>query len=371
MKAFQDVSAMIVVGFGFLFTFLKKFGFSGVAFNLLITVVGLQWAIILDSFLFNKSTDIPVVGMTSLRTGIMSVFPVLLSCGVVLGKVNPLQLVVMTALELPIFTANRYIMTTYLMMNDHVSMMYAHIFGAYFGLAVSWSMIPPLLGNKASEENEKSEATSDLFSMLGTLFMWMFWPSYNSVLLSDHAQLRNAVYNTYFTLAASTVTVFSASAFLNQKGKFKMIHVHNAVLAGGVSVGFTAYMLQNPWIALTLGLLAALISTCGFVYLQGTLNVTALVHDTCGVHCTFGLPGLFGGMAYAIIILLADYRSIHILKYQAVVVVGCVLLTLTLSLVGGLLTGFLLKCKLLRPPKEWHLFHDQPYWEFPHLASLI
>ncbi|XP_075051450.1 blood group Rh(D) polypeptide-like isoform X2 [Mixophyes fleayi] len=309
--------------------------------------------------------------VSSLRTGLMSVFPVLISSGVVLGKVNPVQLVMMTAMELPVFAANRYIMTTYLMMNDHISMMHASMFGAYFGLAVSWAAIPTLLGNKASQENEKSGVTAELFAMLGTLFMWTFWPSYNSVLLSDHKQLRNAIYNTYFALAASTVTVFSASALLNQKGKFKMIHARNAVLAGGVSVGFTAYMLLNPWIALTLGLLAGLISTFGFAYGQGTLNVITLVHDTCGVHYTFGLPGLLGGIAYSIIILVADYRSIEILKYQAVVVFGCVVLTLTLSLVGGLLTGFLLKCKLLRPPKEWHLFHDQPYWEFPHLASHI
>ncbi|XP_073471561.1 RH-like protein [Aquarana catesbeiana] len=365
--AFQDVNVIIILGVGFLFAFLRKFGFSGVAFNFLITAVGLQWAIILDAFLFNRTGAVPAISFSSLSTGLMSIFPVLISSGAILGKVNPMQLTIMTVIELPIFAANRYIMTNYLMMNNHISMMYAHIFGAYFGLAVSWSLVPPLLGNEASKQYEKSETTSELFSMLGALFMWIFWPSYNSLLLKDQKQIQNAVFNTYFTLAVTTVVVFAASALFNKKGKFKMIQVHSAMLAGGVAVGFSAHMVQYPWIAMTLGLLAGLISTIGLTYLQDTLKVVTLVHDTCGVNYTFGLPGLLGALAYALFILVADYGRFELPIYQALVGVGCILLTLTLSLVGGLLTGFLLKCKLLKPPKEWHFFHDQPYWEFPNV----
>ncbi|KAM5180893.1 RH-like protein [Mantella aurantiaca] len=365
--AFQDLNVIIILGVGFLFAFLRKYGFSGVAFNFLITTVGLQWSILLDAFLFNRTSAVPAIGLASLTTGLMSIFPVLISSGVVLGKMNPLQLIIMTVIEVPIFAANRYIMSNYLMMGSHISMMYAHIFGAYFGLAVSWLLVPPLLGNEASKQYEKSETTSELFSMLGALFMWIFWPSYNSLLLKDLMQKQNAVFNTYFTLAVSTVVVFAASALFNRNGKFKMMLVRNAMLAGGVAVGFSAYMVQYPWITMTLGLLAGLISTAGLTFMQDTLKVVTLVHDTCGVNYTFGLPGLLGALAYALIILVADYGRFEVPIYQALVGVGCILLTLTLSLVGGLLTGFILKCKLLKPPKEWHYFHDQPYWEFPHV----
>ncbi|XP_044142849.1 RH-like protein [Bufo gargarizans] len=369
-SALQDVTVMVFLGLGFLFGFLKMFGFSGIAFNFLNAAIGLQWAIILETLIFKNSGEIQSIGINSLRKGLMSIFPVLISCGVVLGKVNPLQLVVMTMLELPIFTANRYIMIHYLTMTNHNSMMHGHIFGAYFGLAVSWSMIPPLTGNKASEENEKSTPISQLFSILGTLFLWMFWPSFNSITLTDPHQLRNAVYNTFFALATSTVTVFSVSALLHQEGKFKMANVRNAILAGGVSAGFIAHMVQYPWISMALGLIAGIVSTTGFTYLQNTMNLITLVHDTCGIHYTFGMPGLLGGIAYTVIILTADI-DISISRFQALVGVGCILLTLMLSLGGGILTGLLLKCKLLRPPKEWHFFHDQSYWEFPHVDSHI
>ncbi|KAM4700092.1 RH-like protein [Discoglossus pictus] len=366
--AFQDVNVMLVLGFGFLFSFLKKFGFSSISFNVLIVCFGLQWAVIVDALLFHTYTS-PIIGLSSLLTGLMSTFPVLISSGALLGKVNPVQLLMMTVIEVTLFTVNRYIMIRHLMIEEHITMMHAHIFGAYFGLAVSWIISKHSLNDEVAKEKEKSGTTSDLFSMLGTLFMWMFWPSFNSALLVNNLEKKNAIYNTYYSLAVSTVTAFSVSVLTNRNGKLKMSHIRNASLAGGVSVGFVAYMVQYPWITMTLGLFAGLISTLGLHFLQGTLKSTSLLHDTCGVHYTFGLPGLLGGVAYALIILVADWKSIIILGYQAVVGVGCISLTLSLSLFGGLLTGFLLNYKLLRPTKEWHYFHDQPYWEFPNLVS--
>ncbi|XP_063312580.1 blood group Rh(D) polypeptide-like [Pelobates fuscus] len=363
---FQDINVMIIFGFGFLFAFLKRFGFSGIGFNFLIVAFGLQWAVILDTFLFQQ---VRIISLTSLCTGLMSVLPVLISFGAVLGKMNPVQLLMMAAVEIPLFTANRYIMTKYLAIAEHLGMMHAHIFGAYFGLSVSWLISSPSQSNIFNKEKEQSCKTSELFSMLGAVFMWMFWPSYNSVLLQDRVQKRNAIYNTYFALAVSAVTVFSVSLLMNQKGKLKMSHVRNGMLAGGVAIGYSAFMLQYPWIAMTIGFFAGLTSAISLTYFQGTLNTVSLVHDTCGVHYIFGLPGLLGGIAYSLLVITADYNSIEILGYQAIVGIGCILLTLAVSLVSGLLTGFLLKCKLFRPPRERNFFHDQPFWEFPHLAS--
>ena len=43
---FLDVHVMIFVGFGFLMTFLKRYGFSSVALNLLVSAFSIQWAIL-------------------------------------------------------------------------------------------------------------------------------------------------------------------------------------------------------------------------------------------------------------------------------------------------------------------------------------
>lgn len=55
---FQDVHVMILVGFGFLMTFLKKYGFSSVGINLLIAALGLQWGTFIQGILHNKGQTI-------------------------------------------------------------------------------------------------------------------------------------------------------------------------------------------------------------------------------------------------------------------------------------------------------------------------
>lgn len=47
---FQDVHVMIFIGFGFLMTFLQKYGFGSVGFNFLIAAFSLQWATLMQGF---------------------------------------------------------------------------------------------------------------------------------------------------------------------------------------------------------------------------------------------------------------------------------------------------------------------------------
>lgn len=78
-----------------------------------------------------------------------------------------------------------------------------HAFGAYFGLAASFVMRPKQAENEASI-NEGSTYISDLFAMVGSIFLWIFWPSFNSALLDDISQQHRAILNTYLSLAAAT-----------------------------------------------------------------------------------------------------------------------------------------------------------------------
>lgn len=50
-SVFQDVHVMIFVGFGFLMTFLKKYGFSSIGINFLLAAFVLQWALIVRGFI--------------------------------------------------------------------------------------------------------------------------------------------------------------------------------------------------------------------------------------------------------------------------------------------------------------------------------
>lgn len=61
----------------------------------------------------------------------------------------------------------------------------------------------------------------------GTLFLWMFWPSFNSVLVDVNRPARKmgAVVGTYLALAASAVTAAAMSVLSSPEGKLNLVHV--------------------------------------------------------------------------------------------------------------------------------------------------
>ncbi|NXV76078.1 RHD protein, partial [Atlantisia rogersi] len=293
---FQDVNHMVIFGFGFFLTFLKRYGFSSTGFNLLIVVLGVQCSMLTEEFIIIISH--PPFFYCSITSAAVSMTAVLISTGAVLGKANPLQLILMAVVEVIFFHMSRWINTTFLQVPANVSMMHVHLFGAYFGLAVSscFSEPPP-----RSEKNA-STPKSDLLSMLGTLFLWVFWPSFNSVLTVSGK--RKAIYNTYFANAASTVTAFVLSALTTENGKFRMTHIRSAVLTGGIAVGYTAHSIDHPWIAMILGLLSSVITILGSYCSQRCLNPALKIHDTSGIHFTFGLPGVLGALAQVVLLVI-------------------------------------------------------------------
>ena len=61
----------------------------------------------------------------------------------------------------------------------------------------------------------------------GTLFLWVYWPSFNAALVTGDRQQR-AIINTYLSLAASCVTTFAVHNMFNKK-KFEMVRTPRPV----------------------------------------------------------------------------------------------------------------------------------------------
>ena len=51
---FQDVHVMIFVGFGFLMTFLRKYGYGSVGYNFFISALAIQWYLIISGCLEHR-----------------------------------------------------------------------------------------------------------------------------------------------------------------------------------------------------------------------------------------------------------------------------------------------------------------------------
>jgi len=50
-REFQDIQVMIFIGFGFLMTFLRKYGYSATGFTLFMAALVVQWAVLMKGFL--------------------------------------------------------------------------------------------------------------------------------------------------------------------------------------------------------------------------------------------------------------------------------------------------------------------------------
>ncbi|XP_050182522.1 blood group Rh(CE) polypeptide [Myiozetetes cayanensis] len=358
---FQDVNHMVIFGFGFFLMVLRRYGFSSTGFNLLIIVLGVQCSVLVEDLLVFFYLEANEGILKSIAKALISMTAVAISTGAVLGKTNLLQLIVMTLVELIVFCVSRWINRRYLEVGDHLSLMHVYLFGAYFGLAATSCFPEP----SPKLDKNRSTPKSDLFSMLGSVFLWVFWPSFNSLLAQSRSQ---AVLNTYFALAVSAVTAFMLSALTSKDGKFRMTHIHSAALAGGVTISFTAQMISHPWIAMILGLLGSAITVLGSHCLQRCLNPPLKIHDTSGVHFTFGLPAVLGALAQVVLLVIREWTNSSSLGYLVLLHVGAFCQTISLALITGFITGFILNTRLLKIIPVSKYFEDQFYWEFPHLA---
>lgn len=73
------------------------------------------------------------------------------------------------------YTLNEQIVYDWIKVFDVGGSMAIHTFGAYFGLTVSLilcKIVKPLA-------RAQSNYNSNIYAMIGTLFLWMFWPSFN------------------------------------------------------------------------------------------------------------------------------------------------------------------------------------------------
>ncbi|XP_046871342.1 ammonium transporter Rh type A [Hypomesus transpacificus] len=354
---FQDVHVMIFIGFGFLMTFLKRYGFSSVGVNLLLAAFGLQWGLLMQGFWHMDNGKIKV-SVEKMINADFSTATVLISFGAVLGKTSPVQLLIMTILEITIFSINEHIVVQILGANDVGASMIIHAFGAYFGLAVARMLYRPALRN--GHENDGSVYHSDLFAMIGTVYLWMFWPSFNSAIAEPGLTQLKAVVNTYFSLAACVLSAYAISSLVEHKGKLDMVHIQNATLAGGVAVGTCADMDIEPFGAMLIGLLAGIISTVGFKYLTPILASNLGIQDTCGVHNLHGMPGILGGLAGIVAVALGKKEG-----GTATMQAAALASSLGFALVGGAITGLIMKLPFWGQPPDQNCFDDSIYWEVP------
>jgi ammonium transporter Rh len=110
---FRDILVMLLLGFGFLMTFLGKYGLSAVGFCMLLSVLAIQLNVFVEPlvrFLYNGKSDVefPIpAGIASLIDGEFSAATALISFGAISGRATPVQLLVMVLFQAFFYAINK------------------------------------------------------------------------------------------------------------------------------------------------------------------------------------------------------------------------------------------------------------------------
>jgi ammonium transporter Rh len=261
------------------------------------------------------------------------------------------------------------------LLTDIGGTMTIHMFGAVFGLVFSRTV---LTDDQKADPREKNSAVyhSDLFAMIGTVFLWMYWPSFNAAPAPNAVQANRAVVTTYFSIISSCVTTFLASYALRREKRFAMVDVQNASLAGGVAIGAIADLDVTPGAAMGIGAIAGLVSVLGYVHVQPRLERSLGLRDTCGVNNLHGMPSFIGAFASMIAVSIANTGNDAAATPAftrgpngALVQFAYIGMTIGIAGIGGFVTGLIGRLKIFQPLAADRIFTDQGWWETPTVES--
>jgi ammonium transporter Rh len=322
------IMVMLLVGFGFLMVFVRKYGRSALTATFLLVSTALP------IYIFAKASGFLGVVNAEVERLILAEFgaaSLLIAAGAVLGRLKMPQYILLAILFVPFYMFNEWVvlggglgLIPAQAVVDTGGSIVIHAFGAIFGLGVALTMTT----KQEFEKTIETDATSDRYSMLGSMMLWIFWPSFCAALVTP-AQMPHTVVNVIIALCGSTLATYLFSVSLRKK--INIADIANAALAGGVAIGSTCADASHG-VAAVIGIMAGGLSTFGFAVIQSKQQKWMKLIDTCGVTNLHGLPGLMGG--------LAALPVIHGLNMQSQL--SGIGLTIVIAFVAGLITGKIL-----------------------------
>jgi ammonium transporter Rh len=287
------IMAMLLVGFGFLMVFVKRYGLSALTATFLLVSIAIPLYIWLNS---SCLFGIPRTGIEQLILGEFAAASLLICAGAVLGRLKMNQYILLGLFFVPCYMMNEWILLSGglgLLSHggfvDTGGSIVIHAFGAFFGFGVMMTMTT----EKEFALPIESDAQSDKFSLLGSMVLWIFWPSFCAALVPV-AEVPHTVINVIIALCGATLAAYVVSGALRRK--ISVADIANASLAGGVAIG-SACNSADSASSMVIGLAAGALSVFGFAVILPGLHKSIRKVDTCGVMYLHGLPGLMGGCA--------------------------------------------------------------------------
>ncbi len=320
---------MALVGFGFLMNFIKTYGRSAATATYLLVSIGIPLYMFINGFgIFGEAHTLEIDKFIFSEFATVSL---LICAGAVLGRLKMPQYLLLGLLFIPAYMVNEWIvlggglgLIPQGSFVDTGGSIVIHAFGAFFGLGVLFTMTTKKEFDHAMPEDNVSE----IFALLGSMVLWVFWPSFCAALVPE-AQIPMVVLNVVMALCGATLSTYIATVLLRHK--ISVIDIANATLAGGVAIGSVCDRATNQT-ALIIGIVAGILSVVGFAVIQPKLEEVLQKKDTCGVMYLHGLPGLFGGLSAMFVV-----SGMNVMAQ----IIG-IFVSLAISLIAGFVSGKIL-----------------------------
>lgn len=308
------ILAMLLLGFGFLMVFLRGHEFTTLTATFLAVSIAVPVYLIVKSFL---PGEFEVMNISGFLYAEFAAASLLICMGAVLGRLKMDQYFVLSILFTIAYIFNEWLLLESGLFDgflDTGGSVAIHAFGAYFGLGV----VATTAKKFQDKPGPKTNKVSNEFCLLGSMVLWLFWPSFTSAVVSPELGY-STVLNTVLALCGSTLATYVFSKLI--RGKIEVEDIANAALAGGVCIGSTCST-ANPGFAMVIGICAGTLSTLGFSIIAPKVCKLIRGTDTCGVHNLHGMPGLLGGLFG---IAITGNVGVQVGAVVATVVVGLVL----------------------------------------------
>ena len=414
---FKDVHLMIFIGFGLLYTALKDHQWSSIGIVLFIGTISFEmsflWNYLWYNAFYNSNNNISdglgenieeKRNWTRLPLNFNQLITIdyisacfLISLGAFIGKLSMGQMLLISIFE-PFFASlNYYLCYVSVGAIDNGGSLYIHFFGAIFGITLS--IICFCNNHENSKISNSSHLNSDYYSniisFIGSLFLWLYFPSFNVANIQCKENIENntsieimryrGIINTYLSMIGSVIGTFVVSPII-YKGKINIQHLINGSYVGGIIIGGCCTICSSAWGAILIGFIGGCLSVLGLWFLKKFFKEKKL-DDTFGILYTFGIPGFLGGILNSIFMGNftnkswyggANINSLFNLKRspsrQGGIQIGAIFITFGFALVSGITLGFIVK--LMKCDKNEIYFVDSeifvenelipfPEWKYP------
>lgn len=332
-KLFQEVNIIIILGFGFLHSFLMHYSWTSVALTIIACVLSTEFGLfmlICWRAIFAVDWNYGVFNFEHLLDANLCSGAVVISLGAILGKISMPQYLILILAETIGVTFNYTLLRQVMKIIDIGGTLTIHLFGAIFGGV--YSLISFFSKNERNRiglsRHLGSNYYSNVFAFFGSLILISYFPAFNTCLLNDDLyrpddnEYKKPKYdgmiNTYLAILSSIIGTFCTSPMFNQ-GKLIVEDILYSCFSGGIAIGGCCHLIEHYWVSLLFGFFTGMM-TCFLKNLFSDKLKRSGYHDTTNALFYHGIPGFFGGIFTTIFVgnmpnLISNREKKYIYKY--------------------------------------------------------